>query len=1031
MQAADEAADSAVAEQSRVDEGDESNFAEEQAGNSTEDSVSEASSGSDGEEDFIRNAADEAEKAAAANQVVDPTLAPDPALAAESAQGFDPTALADNPSEAIPANDPNLANDAAAAEAAATAALDGGSDVNPVGVGSDLQPPAFDGSVANNMAAVNSGEPLPPAGPAPAAPTVPAPPAAPARDLAARSPAEESADGHADPQEIDPAFAQLRWVGYRIDEKERRLKVEVITRGQPEFEIFEETNRAQQLELVIRFYQTQLRRKIRWSINSSEFRSPVALVRMREFQDRGVVDLILTHRDPVLPDFVAQEGQMQLAYAIPDRYFDQSKAEARVVKEKAESLLASNATPLAPSALAARGRSKQVGYQAPGLEIQARTPIRDYMRQQPRQVIDGQGLPASFEKRKSRQAGQSSWQIERFGLLAVAQDDGGQAALEGEEEADAVPEDEGAGDETLEVSQNENAAALSDEIPGQSDEDAAAAAAEAEAIPVETVDEGNVSSNGESSVNVAPEAANPAEAAPAPAAAPAGNAAATPPPPFEAASAPAASPEPAAMMAPEPEAPPLEQAPEVMGQSAPSGERQSFSGKTIFMEFYEAPLSVVLKGFSEETGNNFVYPAAIGQTPVTVTFKGVPWDEALKAILETYSLGMVRIGENVVRIDQITNLSNYLQALEQARQFETRRLPTKVLVFRLNNAKAKDVAERINNLLTRDVQLDNRIRVSNDDRTNSLVIEAPTHVLAKAKNIIERLDLETPQVEIASRIVEVQKSQNNFFGVSWLNALNFDPGRALGFGTLNFPNSLGSSFAVDPGVSSASTAGQGRFRFGSLNKFLDLDLLLKMEEKKGTTNVLQSNRVLVLDGQKAMILAGSSRFFRPAAGGNVINPTGGGASAGQSNGLAEVTFNLSLEVTPQVTALGSVIMNLNIKSDTPGDVTGETLANKNTRELETQMVRSNGDTGVIGGIYDTTRINRVTGIPFLSDIPIIGALFRSNTFEEKQTELLIMVTPTIISGMSKEAESAAEASAAGLPPPTQALGPIQRNRAQF
>jgi type II secretory pathway component GspD/PulD (secretin) len=175
-----------------------------------------------------------------------------------------------------------------------------------------------------------------------------------------------------------------------------------------------------------------------------------------------------------------------------------------------------------------------------------------------------------------------------------------------------------------------------------------------------------------------------------------------------------------------------------------------------------------------------------------------------------------------------------------------------------------------------------------------------------------------------------------------------------------------------------------------------------MEERRGTTNILQSNRVLVLDGQEASIIAGNSKFFRPAAGGTVVNQ--GEGNGGDDPGLAEVKFNLSLEVKPQVTADGAVIMDLQIKSDTPGDPAGEALADKNTRELTTQMIRESGDTGVIGGIYDTSRTQSVTGIPFLSDLPIIGALFRSTITEENQTELLIMVTPTIVSGRQSEAE---------------------------
>ena len=427
--------------------------------------------------------------------------------------------------------------------------------------------------------------------------------------------------------------------------------------------------------------------------------------------------------------------------------------------------------------------------------------------------------------------------------------------------------------------------------------------------------------------------------------------------------------------------------------------------RLVFMEFTDAPLSLVLKSFAEETGKNFIFPNQVGGLTISIHFKGVPWDEALKAILETHTLGMVRVGENVVRIDGVDKLTAYLQTLEQAKLYETRRSPTKILVFRLNNAKSADILTRLNDLVGRDKQIDPRIQVSADERTNSIVMEAPEFILAKAKNIIERLDLKTPQVEISSRIVEVQKTNSDLFGVSWLNQslVNFDPGRGLGFGSLNFPNSVTGSFAVDPGVRAAPAVGNAQFKFGSINKFIDLDLLLRMEERRGTTNVLQSNRVLVLDGQEAAILAGSSKFFRPAAGAVAGDPANGQAA----DGLSEIKFNLSLEVKPQVTADGAVILDLQIQSDTPGATTGESLADKNTRELRTQMIRDSGDTGVIGGIYDTSKTESIVGIPFLSSLPIIGALFRSTITEESQTELLIMVTPTIVTSSRQDRGSTA------------------------
>lgn len=958
-----------------INAGDEADFLD--AEGSKDDFADEASGGSARESMF----ADEANEAELAN-ATSPDIPMDPtaASAAESAQESvtqDPTALVNsNPSfnnDILPSveGDP-LADAPVAGSTAPAGVMTASDDIDPIGEGSDLSPPGL----------IEQSAPLPV--PTPSAP-------APKQQAEQAVPVAEPAPA----DEVEPASSVLSWVGYRIAEKERALKVELFSQGNPDFEVFEETNRAQQLELVLRFYQTRLRRKIHWDINSSEFRSPVAYIRMREYKDKGVVDVVLTHRDPLLPQFYARDGRMLLVYKIPEHYFNGSHAGTHAIKERAVSLVAGNDAPLRQSPRLSPNGPETLGHGRGTIfrdEPTALRPIKDLLRSFREREADEKGLPDDFERKAPAPEQRAAYHIEPFSLGAVGQDDlNGAAAEEEEESSDAF----GA------LKRSKAAAPAATPVPEPVQD-----------VPTETeetIEDGipeNIQPGNSGSQNAV---AVPTEIAPSIPAAISEPAAMPPVPPMQDPVSDVSITDEAA----EPSPVPIEQsavpaanvpaaaAPiEMTGQSNPSA-GQPYVGKPVFMEFYDAPLSLVLKSFSEETGNNFVYSSQIGSTPITVHFKGVPWDEALKAILETYSLGMVRIGENVVRIDQVTRLTQYMQDLEQAKLFELRRIPTKVLVFRLNNAVAKDVAARLTALLARDIEVDQRTRIQPDDRTNAIVMEASTQVLAKAKAVIERLDLETPQVEIASRIVEVQKTINNFFGLAWGNNLNFDPGRALGFGSLNFPNSISSSFAVDPGVSATNTAGVGRFRFGSLNKFIDLDLLLKMEEKKGTTNVLQSNRVLVLDGQKASILAGNSRFFRPAAGSATLPgqvPAGGGTGGGSATGLAEVKFNLQLDVKPQITALGSVIMDLLIKSDTPGDSTGEALATKNTRELQTQMVRESGDTGVIGGIYDTSRTTTVSGVPLLSDIPILGALFRSTQTVENQTELLIMVTPTIVSG---------------------------------
>ena len=858
--------------------------------------------------------------------------------------------------------------------------------------------------------------------------------------------------------DVLPTLHELTWVGYNYNEQEKVLRVEIITRGNPEFDVFEERNQAAQPELVIRFKQTNIRRKIRWDIDASEFRSPVAYIRMRRGQAQGVVDVVLTMRESVRPSFYAENSNIILNFKIPDRYYGADPVAGVQAVDQAERLGdAKLAIDFAEGSEMPRVSNLGPSLPAGGTE----QPIENVLESEPpEENFDEQGFPMDFDA--TFQESEDSWRRffplhqfwhENRSVLAVAQDNLEDFTFEDspedfvieepvEQEADLAGENElGSGNnETANLDEGELAAEPSEAMNNAS---LGLENLNAESdIPINnTMNAGVTGSGGNLEAN---------PALPADGMNTMANPGLNPANPIDSELAPA---DPLAnefgnqmlnasgvgnfseMNAPE-----LTNAAvndfsqnlsnsgngfaeiatqDLEGQTGSGSEQANYNGKLIEMEFTEAPLSIVFKSFSEETGNNFVFPKDVGDLSITIHFQGVPWDEALKAILETHSLGMVRVGRNIVRVDAIEKLTEYMKKLEEAKKFETRRIPTKILVMRLNNAKAEDILARLNTIIDQEKKVDPRIQASADVRTNSIVMEAPEYVLSKVKNIVERLDLATPQVEIASRIVEIQKNNTELIGVSWLNRAlaNFDPGRGLGFGSLNFPNNVISNFAVDPGIRQNPLVGNAQFRFGSINKFIDLDLILRMEERRGLTNVLQSNRVLVLDGQEASILAGNSKFFRPAAGGTVINQGDGGAGGGGADaaGLSEIKFNLSLNVKPQVTADGSVIMDLNIKSDTPGDPTGEALADKNTRELTTQMIRESGDTGVIGGIYDTSRRVTVTGVPILSDIPLIGALFRSTNTEENQTELLIMVTPTIVNGKRADAgESSGSEFASGI-----------------
>ena len=698
-----------------------------------------------------------------------------------------------------------------------------------------------------------------------------------------------------DAYDVLPIFDQVVWIGHYINYKSAEVKIKILTKGTPSFEVFQEINKSEQPELVIRFFESNLRNKIKWDINSSEFFSPVAYIRPRVDETNGIVDVVLTLRDDVKPKFVSEQSNITLTFSIPKRYGGMVDTVATTESsddEDAISLVGVDLTPnfdenseLPPSlSYLDSAASENLGdidsNEDIGVSIdEVISKESDY---------DDQGLPADFGGDDSNGSDDQLMFLEplrSFNFLSVAQDN----------ITDDIDSNSGNGFSDLQQPSGLDNAS--------------------EAYENSTYD---------------------------------GNSVKDVEPGFQA--------------------------------------EENYSGSVLSLEFVDSELGLVLQTLQVETGNNFIIPSILRQTKVTVSFKNVPWDEALKAILEAYQLGMVRVGENIVRIDKISNLAQYITELEKIKEIEIKREPTKILIMRLNSSRAAELQPKLDQLLTKDKSLDDRINSSFDSRTNSVIVEAPERILSKVKNILKRLDLETPQVEIASRIVSVQKDNSSTFGIAWTGAFNFDPGRGLSFGSLNFPNSLASSFSVDPGVSNLATAGATRFKFGSINNFLDLDLFLKMEEKKGTANVIQSNKVIVLDGKPANILQGSTQYFRlPTA-----------ANGAEVTQLSSVDFNLELDVTPRISADGNVQMVLKITSDSPSDTTGAEAANKNTKSVTTEMMRKSGETGVIGGIYDTLKSTSTLGIPFFSDLPIVGALFRSTITKISQQEFLVMVTPRVL-----------------------------------
>lgn len=444
----------------------------------------------------------------------------------------------------------------------------------------------------------------------------------------------------------------------------------------------------------------------------------------------------------------------------------------------------------------------------------------------------------------------------------------------------------------------------------------------------------------------------------------------------------------------------IEQATE---QKEPADDGQYYaqqSKKGIFIEFKDTPLDQVIRVLLKETGINYYIPPDVGETLVDLSFKNVEWSAALRTLLESHGLGYVETADNIVRIDKLEKIKKEKETLEDVKIQSIKLTPTTIAILRLSYATAEEASKLLEGFLEADKKIDPRVQIRSEERTNSVVIEAIPQVISKAQELVKRIDLQTPQVRISSRIIEVLDDFNEDFGISWGGPFAYDQNRGLGFGNLNFPSSATGNFAVDAGGGGGSRTGTMNLRLGSINNVFSLDVALGMLEAQSQTKILQSNNIVVNDNVRANLNAGTSIYFRKTVGSAVIVGGSGGGGGGGAD-LDELNFHLSLSVTPHITSDGSVSMELYISSNEPNkSALFDSDAGSIDRDITTTLMKKSNETAVIGGLYTNTKVKLQQGVPFLSKIPIIGALFRNHSFSDVKRELIILITPTILNNMN-------------------------------
>jgi type IV pilus assembly protein PilQ len=420
----------------------------------------------------------------------------------------------------------------------------------------------------------------------------------------------------------------------------------------------------------------------------------------------------------------------------------------------------------------------------------------------------------------------------------------------------------------------------------------------------------------------------------------------------------------------------------------------SYTGKKISLDFQDIEVRRVLQLLADFTGINMVASDSV-QGNITLRMKDVPWDQALDIVLKTKNLDKRRNG-NVIWIAPVSELIKSEDDEAKAIAQSIKLAPIQTEYIQLSYAKSSDILKLLedsrdskgavangtagSSSLALESLLSSRGSVVSDNRTNTLIVNDTAHNIDKVRKMIDLLDVAVKQVMIEARIVTAQTDFSRSLGINWGLQRN-NPSLSAG---ANGSNVWGGEYSpkFDLGVD-LGTATAGTFNFGLL-KISDfmLDLQLTALQSDGHGEVLSAPKVLTGDKQKASILRGDQIPYQSwsAEGGTVTS---------------FVDANLKLEVTPSITPDGKVQMALRVNKDTVGDLTAAGYL-INTNKLETNVLVGDGETVVLGGIFDDIKQNKYQKVPFLGDLPVVGNLFKNNVKANSQTELLIFVTPRIV-----------------------------------
>ena len=468
-------------------------------------------------------------------------------------------------------------------------------------------------------------------------------------------------------------------------------------------------------------------------------------------------------------------------------------------------------------------------------------------------------------------------------------------------------------------------------------------------------------------------------------------------------------------------APEKDAAAEIKTAEGDKAQLTPFKGAKISLDFKDADIHNIFRLIAEVSNLNIITTDEV-KGKVTVRLVNVPWDQALDVILTTKNLIKIEEG-NVLRITTLDSVRKDREEKQKEEEILLKTRDTKLKleepehkIIKVNYAKAEDIQKLL--LEKKDEGkgfLSPQGSVKADNRTNTLIIQDVRNRLEGVEQLIKQLDSATPQVLIEARVVQAQTTFARSLGVQWGGSYNqtaggkwgwgltgnnpsaapgwgFSPGGTTSTGATISPSNLSmpSNFIVNFPASTANTVAGGMgISFGKLTgSLVNLDLRLQLGETDGQTKVIARPKLATLDNTKAHIKQGE------------LIPYETTSQAGTQVQFIDAV--LLLEVTPHVTPDGTIKMIVKITRDARGSFRTQInqVPSVDKREAATEVLVKDGETIVIGGIYESENNENTQGIPWLMKVPVLGWLFKNQDTLNVRRELLIFITPTILQGKS-------------------------------